>query len=148
MVSRLETTDDRPSHDYPSPCPVRLERFAIMKIHSPSHTPHGLGATIHDTWITANVKSSLALARDTRGQDIHVKTHGGEVFLSGMVNSHRQRNEALQLARAVHGVVRVDATGLAVSLSATDRPFEASNSEETADYQAYGAQQSKMEDRH
>ena len=119
-----------------------------MKIPSSSHAPQRLGAAIHDTWITANVKSSLALARDTRGQDIHVKTHGGEVFLSGMVNSHRQRNEALQLARAVHGVVRVDASELAVSLSATDRPFEASNSEETADYQAYDGQQQRMEDRH
>ncbi|AJE20838.1 Phospholipid-binding domain-containing protein [Azotobacter chroococcum NCIMB 8003] len=128
--------------------PVPFERFAIMKTPSSSHTPHGLGAAIHDTWITANVKSSLALARDTRGQDIHVKTHGGEVFLSGMVNSHRQRNEALQLARAVHGVVRVDASELAVSLSATDRPFEASSAEETADYQAYDKQQQRMEDRH
>lgn len=113
-----------------------------MKTPSPSHTPHRLGATIHDAWITANVKSSLALAKGTRGHDIHVKTHGGEVFLSGTVNSHRQRNEALQLARAVHGVIRVDASELAIS------PFEAPNAEETVDYQAYEAQQNRKEDRH
>ncbi|GAB3393944.1 BON domain-containing protein [Azotobacter armeniacus] len=113
-----------------------------MKTQSSSHTPHRLRTTIHDTWITANVKSSLALARGTRGQDIHVKTHGGEVFLSGTANSHRQRNEALQLARAVHGVIRVNASELVIS------PFEAPNAEETADYQAYEEQQSKREDRH
>jgi len=104
-----------------------------MKIHSSGQTPHGLGATVHDTWITANVKSSLALGQGTRGRDIHVKTHGGEVFLSGRVASHRQRNEAIQLTRAVHGVIRVDASKLEVSPS--DGLPEAPNAEETAGYE-------------
>ncbi|WP_349571945.1 BON domain-containing protein [Azotobacter salinestris] len=114
-----------------------------MKIPLSGQTPQRLGATVHDAWITANVKSSLALARETRGQDIHVKTHAGEVFLSGLVDSHRQRNQALQLARAVHGVARVDGSDLAVRLS----PMT-SSAEEAADYQAYDTQQHRPEDRH
>ncbi|GAB3463537.1 BON domain-containing protein [Azotobacter salinestris] len=114
-----------------------------MKIPLSGQTSQRLGATVHDVWITANVKSSLALARETRGQDIHVKTHAGEVFLSGLVDSHRQRNQALQLARAVHGVARVDGTDLAVRLS----PMT-SSAEESADYQAHDTQQQRMEDRH
>jgi len=113
-----------------------------MKSHSSSHGHHGLGATLHNAWITAGVKSSLALAKATRSQGIHVKTHDGEVFLDGMVNSHQQRNEAIRLAGAIHGVVRVDATGLNVSLSASDRPFEAADAEEHTDYQTGSAQQS------
>ncbi|MEO6679938.1 MAG: BON domain-containing protein, partial [Pseudomonas sp.] len=43
---------------------------------------------------------------------IHVKTHGGAVALSGMVDTHRQCDQAIEVARAVQGVVDVEASGL------------------------------------
>ncbi|WP_349616651.1 BON domain-containing protein [Azotobacter salinestris] len=114
-----------------------------MKTPLSNHAPQRLGAAVRDAWLTAGVKSSLALARETRGQDIHVKTRAGEVFLSGLVDDYQRRNRALQLAGAVHGVIRVDSRDLAVRLMP-----EPPGAEESADYRAYEAQRRRTEDRH
>jgi len=83
-----------------------------MKLHSFEHYSHDLAMVARDAWITARVKSALTRADPNFGLHIHVKTHGGEVLLSGMVDTHRQCDQATDLARSVPDVVDVDATGL------------------------------------
>ena len=83
-----------------------------MKLHSFQKYSHGLERGVHDTWITARVKSALAMAEPGLGLQIHVKTHGGTVALSGRVNTHKQCEQAVTLARSVQGVVNVDARDL------------------------------------
>jgi hypothetical protein len=48
-----------------------------MKIHSFQHYSHGLEMAVHDAWITAKVKSTLAFSDPTLGLHINVKTHAG-----------------------------------------------------------------------
>ncbi|AWY38618.1 BON domain-containing protein [Pseudomonas putida] len=83
-----------------------------MKLQSFQHYSHDLERGVHDTWITARVKSALALAKPSLGLQIHVKTQGGTVALSGRVNTHKQCEQAVGLARSVQGVVEVDAREL------------------------------------
>jgi hyperosmotically inducible protein len=83
-----------------------------MKIHSFQHYSHGLEMAVHDAWITAKVKSALAFSDPTLSLHINVKTHAGIVGLSGRVNTHRQCEQAMGLARSVHGVAEVDASDL------------------------------------
>jgi hyperosmotically inducible protein len=68
--------------------------------------------TISDTWISAKVKSSLLFARHVDGSDIRVDTHEGVVKLSGRVYSLDERRHAIEIARAIRGVRKVDASGL------------------------------------
>jgi hyperosmotically inducible protein len=52
------------------------------------------------------------MAEPSLGLQIHVKTHGGTVALSGRVNTHKQCEQAVALTRSVQGVVDVDARDL------------------------------------
>jgi hyperosmotically inducible protein len=83
-----------------------------MKLHSFDHYSHDLAMVARDAWMTARVKSALTRADPNFGLHIHVKTHGGEVLLSGMVDTHRQWEQATDLARSVQGVMDVDASAL------------------------------------
>lgn len=83
-----------------------------MKLHSFEHYSHDLAMAARDSWTTARVKSALTRADPNFGLHIHVKTHGGAVALSGMVDTHRQCDQAIEVARAVQGVVDVEAGGL------------------------------------
>ena len=105
-----------------------------MKMHSFNQYSHDLGMAVHDLWLTTKVKSALEMARTTRGQHIHVKTHAGVVALSGQVESHRLCEQAIELVRAVHGVCEVDAHGLEIYTVAPGHLPEAGNAEESADY--------------
>ncbi|MHC8286193.1 BON domain-containing protein [Pseudomonas sp. XS1P51] len=83
-----------------------------MKLHSFQHYSHDLEMVVHDAWITTRVKSALAMAEPSLGLQIHVKTHGGTVALSGRVNTHKQCEQAIALTRSVPGVVEIDAREL------------------------------------
>lgn len=107
-----------------------------MKMHSFNQYSHELGMAVHDLWLTTRVKSALEMARPTRGQHIHVKTHAGVVALSGRVESHRLCEQAIELARAVHGVSEVDAHELETWTVAPGHLPEAGNAEESADHEA------------
>ena len=104
-----------------------------MKLHSFQHYSHGLETVVHDTWITARVKSALALAETTLGLNVHVKTHAGTVALSGRVNTHRQCEQAVALARSVPGVVDIDASELLTHVFTPGHSPEAPNAEETTE---------------
>lgn len=110
-----------------------------MKMHSFNQYSHDLGMAVHDLWLTTKVKSALEMAKPTRGQHIHVKTHAGVVALSGHVETHRQCEQAAELARAVHGVTGVDAHELETWMVAPGHLPEAGNAEESADYTAQSA---------
>ncbi|MBK5354190.1 BON domain-containing protein [Pseudomonas sp. TH41] len=83
-----------------------------MKLQSFKHYSDQLETVAHDAWITARVKSALALGEPTLGLQIHVKTFAGTVALSGRVNTHKQCEQAVALARTVPGVVEIDAREL------------------------------------
>lgn len=106
-----------------------------MKMHSFNRYSHDLGAAVQDLWLAAKVKSALELSKSTRGQHIHVKAHGGAVSLSGQVATHRQCEQAIELARGVHGVAEVDGQELGTWMVAPGQLPEAPNEEETVDCQ-------------
>lgn len=110
-----------------------------MKMHSFNRYSHDLGVAVQDLWLTTKVKSALELAKPTRGQHIHVKAHAGAVTLSGQVASHRLCEQAIELARGVHGVSEVDAHELVTWMVEPGQLPEAPNEEETVDYQDHAA---------
>ncbi|QVW26403.1 BON domain-containing protein [Pseudomonas hormoni] len=83
-----------------------------MKNHSLDHYSHQLGIIAHDAWLTARVKSALTLADPALSLQVHVKTLAGTVVLSGRVNTHKQCEQVVALARTVHGVNEIDAREL------------------------------------
>ena len=66
-----------------------------------------IGQKVDDTVITTKVKSALLGDPDVKGMAIDVETVGGDVQLSGFVDSQAQRNRAVDLAGRVEGVDRV-----------------------------------------
>ncbi|PQP00701.1 MULTISPECIES: BON domain-containing protein [Pseudomonas] len=104
-----------------------------MKLHSFQRYSHGLETVVHDAWITTRVKSALALAEPNLGLNVHVKTHAGTVALSGRVNTHRQCEQAVALARTVPGVVNIDASELLTHVFTPGSFPEAPNAEESAE---------------
>lgn len=72
-------------------------------------TEPGLGALPPtDPNITAQVKTKLLGDPDVGGLRIDVDTEGQVVTLTGTVRSQTEKSRALQLAREVEGVLRVD----------------------------------------
>ena len=66
-----------------------------------------VGQKVDDTVITTKVKSALLGDPDVKGMAINVETVGGDVQLSGFVDSQAQRSRAIDLAGRVDGVGRV-----------------------------------------
>ena len=60
-----------------------------------------------DAEITTAVKTKLLADKLVSGLNINVDTSNGVVTLTGPVHSKAERNQALKLARATHGVKRV-----------------------------------------
>ncbi len=66
-----------------------------------------MGEKVDDTVVTTKVKAAL-LADDTvKGMDISVKTVGGEVQLSGVVDNQAQMDRAVAVAKGIEGAQRV-----------------------------------------
>lgn len=66
-----------------------------------------MGEKVDDTVITTKVKAAL-LADDTvKGMDISVKTVGGEVQLTGVVDNQTQMDRAVEVAKGIEGAQRV-----------------------------------------
>ncbi|WP_439517935.1 BON domain-containing protein [Hydrogenophaga sp.] len=89
-----------PMTSTPAPAPMAPATSAS----EPSTT---MGEKVDDTVITTKVKTAL-LADDTvKGMDIKVNTTMGEVQLSGVVDNQMQIDKAVEVAKAVEGVQRV-----------------------------------------
>ncbi|MDP3254140.1 MAG: BON domain-containing protein [Hydrogenophaga sp.] len=92
-----------PPMSTPAPAPAPAEAPATSA-SGPSTT---MGEKIDDTVITTKVKTAL-LADDTvKGMDISVNTTMGEVQLTGVVDNQMQIDKAVEVAKAVEGVQRV-----------------------------------------
>ena len=81
---------------------------------------HGRSRPINDTWITTKVKSSLLADSDVAGTEVSVETINGVVHLSGYVDDQRQIDRAVEVARDIEGVTRVESSGLQLKTSDTD----------------------------
>jgi osmotically-inducible protein OsmY len=79
-----------------------LEVSSELKVQS--ETPKELAK---DVWISTQVKSRLFSSDHVRGIDIHVETTKGVVYLTGQAQSIDERNQAIESAKAVKGVVEV-----------------------------------------
>ncbi len=66
-----------------------------------------VGQKFDDTVITTKVKTALLGDPDVKGMAIDVETVGGNVMLSGFVDSQAQRDRAKSLAGRVEGVSQV-----------------------------------------
>jgi hyperosmotically inducible protein len=64
-------------------------------------------AHVSDATITTSVKSSLIGDADVKARKIDVDTQNGVVYLTGMVESQMEKDEAERLAKGCDGVTRV-----------------------------------------
>ena len=73
---------------------------------------HDSSQPVTDTWITTKVKADLLATENVSGLDIKVETVDGVVTLTGAVTSQAQKDKAVEVARQIKGVKRVEASGL------------------------------------
>jgi hyperosmotically inducible periplasmic protein len=73
---------------------------------------------VNDSWISTKVKSTLLFSRSVDGLGIEVDTKDGVVALRGNVDSDLERQAAVELARDIRGVRRVDGSGLRIDTAA------------------------------
>ncbi|MCH8496857.1 MAG: BON domain-containing protein [Marinobacter sp.] len=71
-----------------------------------------IGQGISDTWITTKVKSTLIYSSNVASSDISVHTDDGVVTLTGSVSNSAEHALAVELAKNVKGVKRVNADAL------------------------------------
>jgi len=71
-----------------------------------------VGQEISDSWITTKVKSTFLYSSRIDSSSIHVSTNQGVVLLTGKVASSVERRLAIDLAKSLRGVKRVEARGL------------------------------------
>jgi hyperosmotically inducible protein len=74
---------------------------------SSTPTQQSAGQAVDDGVVTAKVKAALVADPVTKAHQINVETFKGTVQLSGFVETDEARSRALQLARDVEGVRRV-----------------------------------------
>ncbi|WP_411833951.1 BON domain-containing protein [Pseudoxanthomonas mexicana] len=70
---------------------------------------------VDDTWITTKVKADLLASDGVSGTDIKVDTVNGVVHLTGSVGSQAEADRAIEKAKAIKGVTRVDSSKLTVA---------------------------------
>ena len=75
---------------------------------TPPGTPTSVGTEIDDGLLTTRVKAALADNMEIKSFDIKVETRKGEVMLSGFVDNKAQIDRAIEVARAVPGVLAID----------------------------------------
>jgi hyperosmotically inducible protein len=81
-----------------------IKRAGSDTASAAEHAYHGTATAIHDTSITAKVKTALHEDAATKASDIHVSTSVGVVTLRGQVFSTNAAARAEQLAQQVDGV--------------------------------------------
>lgn len=69
---------------------------------------------VNDTWITTKVKADLLTTSDVSGLELNVETVNGVVSLTGDVDSQAEADRAVEVARGIEGVTRVDSSGIRV----------------------------------
>lgn len=79
---------------------------------------HDSNEPVTDTWITTKVKADLLASSNVPGTEIKVETVNGVVSLSGAVATQAEKDKAVNTAKGIKGVTRVDAAALKVSAAA------------------------------
>ncbi len=74
----------------------------------------GAGEAVSDSALTTEVKANLVADAVLSGVAIDVDTTDGVVSLNGLVTSEQERQRAIQVARSVEGVKRVDGRNLLI----------------------------------
>jgi hyperosmotically inducible protein len=72
------------------------------------HEKTSMGTKLDDTMLVSKVKAALIDAKDVKSGQINIEARGGIVQLAGFVTSDGMRNRALEVAKGVKGVARVD----------------------------------------
>ena len=67
-----------------------------------------MGTKLDDTVLVGKVKTELAKADDVKSGQINLEARGGVVQLAGFVTSEAMKKRALDIAKGVDGVKRVD----------------------------------------
>jgi len=67
-----------------------------------------IGTEVDDSVITTKVRSALMSNEDIKSLDIKVKTHKGEVMLSGFADNQAQIDRSVAVAKGIEGVTNVD----------------------------------------
>jgi len=62
------------------------------------------GTYIDDAAVSTKVKTELLADKQVKGTEVKVRTYGGDVQLSGFVDSPEEKTRAVEIARAVPGV--------------------------------------------
>ncbi len=67
-----------------------------------------MGTKLDDTVLVSKVKTELAKADDVKSGQINLEARGGIVQLAGFVTSEAMKKRAIDIAKSVDGVKRVD----------------------------------------
>jgi hyperosmotically inducible protein len=67
-----------------------------------------MGTKLDDTVITGKVKAALMDDADVKSGQINVETKGGIVQLAGFVTGDKMQKRAVEIAKGVSGVKRVE----------------------------------------
>ncbi len=86
---------------------IALLGFSVASFAADEPTHRSVGTTIDDATITTKIKADLAGDPVTKAHQIHVKTRGGVVQLSGFVDSAESKERAGKIASDVSGVNKV-----------------------------------------
>jgi len=70
---------------------------------------------VSDSWITTKVKSTLLFSSNVSGSEVEVTTRSGVVSLSGNLENGAEIALAIELAKNIRGVKRVDTKELTLS---------------------------------
>jgi hyperosmotically inducible protein len=82
----------------------------VKKVHNSValHPKTSMGTKLDDTTITAKVKAALMDDADVKSGQINVETRGGIVQLAGFVKGEGMQKRALEIAKGVKGVTKVE----------------------------------------
>jgi hyperosmotically inducible protein len=72
------------------------------------HPATSMGTKLDDTMLVSKVKTALVEAKDVKSGQINVEARGGIVQLGGFVSGDKMKARAIEVAKGVSGVKRVD----------------------------------------
>lgn len=72
------------------------------------HPATSMGTKLDDTVLVSKVKAALVDAKDVKSGQINVEARGGIVQLGGFVTGDKMKARAIEVAKGVSGVKRVD----------------------------------------
>jgi hyperosmotically inducible protein len=82
--------------------------FSIAQGTSGTASSTTIGTEVDDSVIATKVRAALMSNEDVKSLDIKVKTHKGEVMLSGFADNQTQIDRSIAVAKGVEGVKGVD----------------------------------------